>query len=464
MARDWAYYQRYMARCLCLLLALLTVACSKSPPPTPSPGTDIGESITGRERFGWDQPAANTAELATFKYAIYVDGTRSEVADATCGTTAGSGGFPCTGRLPAMPAGTHTLELAAFLDTDGILESGKSPPLRVTVTGLTSPDVATPLESGEIITSVDGVMLVAALVADALTDITDFAILPDGRFAIAERAGRVRIVHGPQSIGEPGKAAVTAPADGGILSLTTGPDVGRTGHVFVIHVPPGAFRVVRYRLAGGTLVDRMPLIRDVPAAAEPAAALRIGPDAKLYAAFDDGGSRDAAARLSEWSGKILRLNPDGSTPEDQPAASPVFWSGLRSPRGLDWASDGGLLWMAQQGADAVDRIAALVTGPDRPRRASQRVTYTLPQPLGARSIALHRGGDIGEFRGDMFVAASEAGYLLRVRFSASEPLRAVSSERLLEGRLGIVRAVAVSADGSIYVASDSALWRLSRLR
>jgi glucose/arabinose dehydrogenase len=393
-----------------------------------------------------------------------VNGVRSAIADATCGSTAGAGGFACSGRLPTLPPGTHTLELAAFSDTDGIIESAKSPPLRVTVAAVTSPDVVTPLETGEILTSVDGVRLTTQHLADALDDITDFAILPDGRVAVAERAGRVRIVaNGPVS-GAPNPAAVTAAADGAILALAVGADFGRTGQVFVMHAPPGAFRLVRYRLAGGALVDRMPLIRDIPAAAEPSAALRVGPDAKLYAAFDDGENPDAAARLSEWSGKILRLNADGSTPDDQPAASPVFWSGLRSPRGLDWTLDGAALWIAQRGVDGLDRMAALVTGPERPRRASQRVAYTLPQPLGARSLALHRGQDIPQFRGDMFVAASEAGYLLRVRFSPSEPLRAVSSERLLEGRIGLVRGVAVSSDGALYVASDSALWRLARIR
>ena len=135
------------------------IGCSKTPPPTPAPGTDIGETITGRERFGWDQPASDAAELATFRYAIYVDGVRSIAADVSCGSTAGTGGFPCSGRLPAMSPGTHTLELAAFFDIDGILESAKSPPLRVTVTGLTSAAIAVPLQPGEIITSLDGVRL-----------------------------------------------------------------------------------------------------------------------------------------------------------------------------------------------------------------------------------------------------------------------------------------------------------------
>lgn len=455
-----------VARPYYALLALLTVGCGGSTPPTPSPGPGTSETITGRERLGWDQAASSTAELATFRYAIYVDGTRSEIADANCGATAGAAGFACSGRLPAMSNGTHTLELAAFIDAGGIVESAKSAPLRVTVAGTAAaaPAPAATLQAGEVVATRDGARLATALLASGLDDVVDLAVMPDGRLMVAERAGRVRVVAGASVTdalrADPGAAA----ADGGILALTVDPHVVRTGHVFVTHTPPGAFRVVRYRIAGSTLVDRVALIRDVPSSADPSAALRVGPDGKLYAAFDDGGSRDAAARLSEWSGKILRLNSDGGTPDDQPAASPVFWSGLGAPRGLGWAPESGTLWMAEQGREGAERVKALVTGPERPRRAAQRASHALPQPLGARALAFYRGDEIREFRGDMFIAARDAGYLLRVRFDPGDPLRAIASERLLEGRIGPVRAVAVSADGALYVAGASAIWRLGRAR
>lgn len=450
-----------MARRSYILLALLTIGCGRTPPPTPSPGPSGGETITGRERLGWDQPAASTAELATFRYAIYVDGARSEIADATCAVTAGAGGFACSGRLPAMSNGAHVLELAAFYDAGGIVEGAKSAPLSVIVAATATPASASPLQTREIVTTGDGVRLEAALLASGLDDVVDFALMPDGRLLVAERAGRVRIVAGGASTDALRTGSGAQPADGGILALALDSNVVRTGHVFVTHTPPGSFRVIRYRIAGSALVDRMTLIRDVPASADPSAALRTGPDGKLYAAFDDGGSDEAAARLSEWSGKILRLNGDGGTPDDQPAASPVFWSGLRSPRALGWTADNGTLWMAEQGREGTERVKALVTGPDRPRRASQRASHALPRPLGARSLAFYRGEPIPEFRGDMFIAASEAGYLLRVRFDPSDPLRAISSERLLDGRIGPVRAVAVAADGSLYVAGQSVIWRLT---
>ena len=185
-----------VARRFYLLLALLAIGCGSTPPPTPSPGTGNGEMITGRERLGWDQRAANTAELATFRYAIYVDGARAEMADPNCGATAGAAGFACSGRLPAMSNGSHTLELAAFYDAGGIVESAKSTPLRVTVASSVAPASVATLQSETSSPRATAPGSKRALVAIGLTDVVDLAVLPDRRLVVAERAGAVRIVAG----------------------------------------------------------------------------------------------------------------------------------------------------------------------------------------------------------------------------------------------------------------------------
>jgi glucose/arabinose dehydrogenase len=452
----------------CLIAALLLPACGRTPPPTPSPPTtDPGETISGRERLGWDQQAGSTVELGSFRYAIYVDGVRSELADVTCGTAAGVNGFACSGRLPALSNGAHTLELVAFvLDGADRLESARSAPLRVTVTALTAPvPEAAPLASGDVITTADHVRLRASLLAADLQDVVDLALLPDGRMLIAERSGfRLLPPRRPPSAGALPLSDLRAPStDGDVAAMCADADFARSGFVFVVHTSPDGFRLVRYRLVEGALTDRIQLMRAVAASAEAAAALRFGPDGDLYIAFDDGGSREMAARASEWNGKILRLKPDGGTPDDQPAASPVYWSGLRAPRGLAWSPDG-TLWLAEQRADRVDRVLALGIESPRPRRAVRRASYPLPQPFGARTLAFHPGGDLTEFRHDLLIAANDAGYVLRIRFDAADAQRVIASERLLEGRIGPVRAVTTASDGSIYVASDAALWQLSRSR
>jgi hypothetical protein len=112
---------------LLVFASLVFAACGGSPS-SPN-GT---ETITGVERFGWDQPAADAGELASFRYALYVDEARSEAADVTCAPGQSSAGFSCTSRLPAISGGVHTLQVAAFVvDGGAIRESARSSAVRV---------------------------------------------------------------------------------------------------------------------------------------------------------------------------------------------------------------------------------------------------------------------------------------------------------------------------------------------
>lgn len=111
-----------------VVVAMVVAACGKSP----SSPTDT-ETITGSERFGWDQPAADAGELATFRYAIYVDDARSEASDVSCAASASNGRFACTSQLPSIPAGTHSLQVASFVvDGGAVRESARSASVRVT--------------------------------------------------------------------------------------------------------------------------------------------------------------------------------------------------------------------------------------------------------------------------------------------------------------------------------------------
>ena len=116
-----------IVRALGLLIAC--AACGRS-----RPKSDEGQVLTGKERFGWDQKAANRAELSKLRYAMYVDGDRIDVSDVTCGDTAGPAGFSCTCALPRMSSGSHTLQVSAYvIDGSSVKESSRSAPVRVVI-------------------------------------------------------------------------------------------------------------------------------------------------------------------------------------------------------------------------------------------------------------------------------------------------------------------------------------------
>jgi glucose/arabinose dehydrogenase len=453
-------------------LAVSLASCGGStPPPSTSDPGGTGERISGNERLGWNQAASDATELATFRYAAYVDGNRVELADVSCGGLSGSA-FPCSSRMPAMTPGAHSIELASFvLDGGTVIESGRSATLRVTVTGATaggsSPLPAAP-PAATLLTTADGAELRLDALSDQLEAATAMAIAPDGRVFVAEQEGRVRILRNdvldPQPAVTIYEALMTSASEGGLLALALDAQFDRTHFLYAAYTisgPEGTrrFRVVRYREVEGRLGERVVLLDDIPAAPRPAAALGTGPDGRLYVALDAAVSTGRTPAVASYSGKVLRLNADGTTPQDQPGGSPVFATDFQSPRGLDWHPSTGTLVVAdvkRRDLEELRIIPASLAG----SATLSRTRMLLPVGTGVAGMAFYRGTLVPAFAGDLFVAADEGRCLLRLRFDRRDPTRLVSSERLLEDGGNRIRAVSVAADGLVYVATDRAVLRL----
>jgi glucose/arabinose dehydrogenase len=443
-------------------LAVLVVAASvlaacenRTPPPTPSPSPGGGETITGRERLGWDQRADSSGELATFGYAIYVDGVRAEIAEVVCAVTAGAAGFPCSGRLPVMSAGAHTLELASFRQEQADIESARSTSLRVTVTGASAGDEASDSwRSGYAGVTADGIDLWVERLAEGLEQPTDAAFDPFGRLFISERAGRIRLVDDQRLLAAPALMPDEISADGGLLALALDPDFARTRHVFTLSTAPSrrgtVFRLARYRELRGVLAQRAILL-ETAAPAAPAGALRVGPDGKLYLALGPATTDDPGA----YVGKVLRLNIDGTAPRDRRAAMPIAADRLIAPRALAWQPGGGTLWIAD-GDGRDDWITGVGAADSAPPRAS----WAMPAGAISSALAFYDHERMPALRGQLFIASAAARRLLRVHFDPANPLRIASAENLLEDRVGPIRIVLSGPDGAIYFCTEGELGRL----
>jgi len=465
-------------------VAAATVACGGSSNPPSSGGNDGGsggDRITGNERLGWNQTASDANELATFRYAAYVDTTnRSELTDVSC--SPGGGSFSCSSRLPQMSSGAHTIELVSFVvDNGNVVESPRSAALRVTMAGSTAgadgaaagstSDHAMPRNAGSRdVTTRDGVQLRADVLTEDLESPTAVAQAPDGRVFIAERNGRMRIVNAGRL--EPASAPlddvmVVGQSDGGLIGFAFDPDFSTTHFIYALYTASDrdglpTFRVARYREVGGSLGERVPLLDGVPASASaPAAAIAIGPDRRLYVAFDDAGDPNRAAAPSSYSGKILRLNTDGTTPDDHAPPSPIFADGQRAPRSLDWQAATGALWVIDQRQGAAGELRGMAADPTN-AKGTTRVRTPFPSRFSASSMAFYDSDVLTAFRGDLFVVGGATGQLLRLRFQPRDPGRVASSESLLQDTFGPLTAVAVGLDGSLYLTTDRSVVRLGQ--
>jgi glucose/arabinose dehydrogenase len=469
---------------LLLVAGLAAGSCGGSPPSSTGGTGDTGDRITGNERLGWSQSAADSAELLAFRYATYVDGSnRVELIDASCNPSGGGGTFPCSSRLPPLSNGTHTLELVSFvMDGSSVIESSRSAPLRVTVAGVMAAGApsGTAQTHGEV-TTADGAQLRFDPLVEGLESPTALAVARDGRVFVAERAGRIRILHDslrlssgdptvPEATTEPAllldDVLVLGSSVGGLVGLALDPEFERTRFVYALYTSASrdgapVFRLARFREAGERLGERLVLLDQVPAsAARPSGAIGFGPDGNLYAAFDDAGDPRRARQLSSFNGKILRLNADGTTPADQPSSSPVYATDYRSPRGFDWHPVTGALWSLDEAGLGTEELRVVGADDAPSRQNARRVTIPLPSETGALALAFYRGALIPAFRGDLLVAAGTGNHLLRMRFDGRDPTRLVSTERLLQNQVTGVSVVGVDGNGAVYFCTDRAVLRL----
>lgn len=440
-------------RCAIVLWCCLALSgCGK--PSSDNNGGGSPVQITGNERIGWDQAAADTHELSGFHYRLWVDGVSSELPDARCETTAGSAGFPCTGALPRMSAGVHSLELSAYVDGSPPLESARSGALRVNVTGqsVTTRTLGT---SAAMLTTADGVRFQSDLVAQGLNDITDLAFTADGRIFVSERAGRIRTITNGQLQPAPAVTLddVVTGSGRGLLAVAVDPQFKETSFVYGVYTTRTGMQLVRFVESHGRFVNRAVLLSDLPyRSVDPSASLRFGPDRKLYLGLDDGGDPARAGDLGSYNGKVLRLNADATTPVDQAGGTPVYVLNVNVPRGLTWASDRETLWVAETGNGGIGLLhAALSSPPDR--RAQVMALYALPAGMTPVSLTMYQGGEIDAFRNNLLVAVGDQPELLRLRVDPSNPTAIVETERLPVDAIGPVRAIGVSPAGSIYLCS-----------
>jgi glucose/arabinose dehydrogenase len=465
------------------VLVVTMLACGGQQPPAPPSTTPSPEqTVTSNDRLGWDQTAADFAELATFHYAIFVDGTRSELADVTCATSSNNGSFSCNAHLPTMSPGRHVLELSTFvLDGGSVLESARSSGIQVNFAGIVVSESRTTGANGASRSSDavaaspsrtdNGAAPVAEmpLVAGGLNEVSDLAFAPDGRLFVAERTGQIRVMRNgtllpraalesPLRSTRRNESDGTADGAGSVVALAVDPQFDRTRFVFVLSTGISrrgqlSFELARYREAADTLADRAVLLDDIPASPDRTnGALRFGPDGKLYVAFDAGVDPDAAGDLSSPSGKVLRLNPDGSTPDDQMGASPLFSSAYLSPRGIGWDTDSGMMWIVDGAGAGSGRLSAVAIGSmNTGKRGVTKTTVSLPQDDDPSALVF--------LRKSVLVASVRGEPLRRGRIDPSDPTRIMQTEALIGSGDG-VRAMAVGPDGALYVATSRAISRL----
>ena len=192
----------------------------------------------------------------------------------------------------------------------------------------------------------------AEVIASGFSGATALEVAPDGRIFVCEQGGTLRVIRNGKSLPEPFvKLPVDATWERGLIGVTVAPDFPKTPHVFVCYVAakPYPHHVVSRFTAKGDAAepgsekillegdDQTKLGGTVPAGHQ-GGAIHFGKDGKLYIAIGDQTAGTPAQNPNSLLGRLLRINADGSIPEDNPFVSKATgkyratWAlGLRNP-------------------------------------------------------------------------------------------------------------------------------------
>ncbi len=192
----------------------------------------------------------------------------------------------------------------------------------------------------------------------------------------------------------------------------------------------------------------------------------FGPDGKLYVTMGDPGQRENAQALESLSGKVLRINTDGSIPSDNPfPGSPVYTYGHRNPQGLDWSPITGDLVITEHGPSRDDEINILssggnygwplVLGQVNDTRYEEPILTFTPTLAVEGGAFYTRGNLAASWKGNFLFSNLKASHLHRLVFAPPDFTSVLSQERLFQNQFGRLRAAAMGPGGYFYFTTSN---------
>lgn len=337
----------------------------------------------------------------------------------------------------------------------------------------------------------------AETVASGLEHPWALAFLPDGRLLVTERAGRLRVVSPDGVLSAPltGVPTVFAQGQGGLLDVAVDPAFAENRLVYLSYAEPGSggagTAVARASLAASGLEDVTVIFRQRPkveGGGHYGSRLVFTRDGRLFVTLGDRMNyRDRAQDLAQGLGKIMRIDPDGSVPRDNPlvarsGAQPEIWSyGHRNVQAAALDPETGRLWTVEHGARGGDELNhpepgrnygwPLITygrdysgariGKGSAREGMEQPVYYWDPVIAPSGMTFYSGDAIPGWKGSILVGSLSPGGLVRLEMRAGQVAK---EERYLGDLRERFRDVQQGPDGFVYVVTDSPNGRVLRIR
>jgi glucose/arabinose dehydrogenase len=323
------------------------------------------------------------------------------------------------------------------------------------------------------------------------------AFLPDGRFLITERAGRLRLVSSdfkldPKPID--GLPEVVSHGQGGLFDVVLHPQYAQNGWIYWAYNArgPGGWgtALARGKLQGQQMTDVQVLFSMQPKTRSGfhfGGRIVFDQAGFVYLTLGDRGDKDRAQKLDDHAGSVIRLHDDGRVPANNPfvkraGALPEKWTlGNRNMQGAALHPQTGELWTHEHGPQGGDELNVMRSGLNY---GWPVITYGVNYGLGTKigegqekpgmvqalkvwvpsiapsGMAFVSGSQFPQWQGSLLIGALRGQMLVRLTLDGE---KVVSEERLFQGRPGRIRDVRMGPDGLVYLLTDDVQGALLRI-
>ncbi|MCE9652449.1 MAG: PQQ-dependent sugar dehydrogenase, partial [Nitrosarchaeum sp.] len=286
----------------------------------------------------------------------------------------------------------------------------------------------------------------------------------DDRIFVTEKNGQIRVIRNNTLLSEP--LATLRPAvvfDGGLLGIALHPDFSDNHlmYVFFTYEEDGQLwnKIIQITESENKLKDAKTIFDKIPGSVfTNGGFLKFGPDKKLYVGTGVvSDSSHLSQSLDSLSGKILRLNDDGTIPDDNPFPnSPVYSLGHRDPQGMTWDNKG-QMYLAELGPEKNDEINLIKPGknygwPEQQCSGDAKFESAIMcyDPSIEPSGILYYSGNKINLESHFIMASLRATNLYQLDFD-----NGLSSQKTILSGAGRIRDVVQSQDGSLYVITSN---------
>jgi glucose/arabinose dehydrogenase len=335
--------------------------------------------------------------------------------------------------------------------------------------------------------SVKGVVEVQTI-AKGLEHPWSLAFLPDKRMLVTERPGRLRIVGAEGRLSEPlsGVPQVYANGQGGLLDVALSPTFDKDRLVYLSFAESGeggaGTAVARGRLGKGGLENTQVIWRQQPKVSGPnhwGSRIVFRRDGTLFVTLGERFNYSERAQdLSATLGKVVRINPDGSAPRDNPfvsraGARPEIWSyGHRNVQAAALHPETGQLWTVEHGARGGDELnhpeagknygwpiisygthyTYLKIGEGTAKPGMEQPVYYWDPVIAPSGMVIYTGDLFPGWKNNFLIGSLTPGGLVRLVVKDG---KVAQEERYLGDLRERIRDVRQAPDGSLYLVTDA---------